>query len=218
MVLGAPQSLTFVGLAIASTSVIAALQWISASDYAATMSAYGIVTRIMTCCILPLLGLAHAMQSITGHSFGAGDMARTRSSLRTAVVLAFGYCLCIQIGLSLNPREVGALFVDDVDVVAEVGRILPVILSLFFAAGPLMMAAMHFQAIGDAGRAALLGLSKPYLFAVPLTFGLAAALGEPGIWLATPAAEVLLIALTALVLLRHGIGTPITAARVEVVI
>lgn len=61
---------------------------------------------------------------------------------------------------------------------------------------------MHFQAIGDAGRAAILGLSKPYLFAIPLTFALAGSVGEPGIWLAAPFAEVLLLGLTALVLLH----------------
>jgi Na+-driven multidrug efflux pump len=65
-----------------------------------------------------------------------------------------------------------------------------------------MMIAMHFQAIGDAGRAALLGLSKPYIFAIPLTFVLTGAFGEPGIWLAGPLAELLLFGLTALVLMQ----------------
>jgi Na+-driven multidrug efflux pump len=95
---------------------------------------------------------------------------------------------------------IGSAFVSDPVVIAEVARILPVISAGFFAAGPLMMIAMHFQAIGDAGRAAILGLSKPYLFAIPLTFALAGSVGEPGIWLAAPVAEVLLVGLTGLVL------------------
>jgi Na+-driven multidrug efflux pump len=81
-------------------------------------------------------------------------------------------------------------------VIGEVARILPVISAGFFAAGPMMMIAMHFQAIGDAGRAAILGLSKPYLFSIPLTFALAGSVGEAGIWLAAPVAEVLLLGLT----------------------
>ncbi len=67
-----------------------------------------------------------------------------------------------------------------------------------------MMIAMHFQATGDAGRAALLGLSKPYLFGIPLTFALAAMLGEPGIWVASPLAELTLLVLTISVLTQSA--------------
>jgi Na+-driven multidrug efflux pump len=108
----------------------------------------------------------------------------------------------MQIGLSIFAAPLGAVFLDDPLVISEVARILPVIGAGFFAAGPLMMVAMHFKAIGDAGRAALLGLSKPYLFAMPLTFVLAGTLGELGIWLASPLSECLLLGLTGLVLMQ----------------
>ena len=114
------------------------------------------------------------MQTITGHNFGAGAFYRSDTSLRTAVSVALVYCLALQIAMSAFAAELGAAFVTDADVVAEVARILPILSAGFFLSGPLMMLAMHFQAIGDAGRAAVLGLSKPYLFAIPLTFVLAA--------------------------------------------
>jgi Na+-driven multidrug efflux pump len=69
LALGAPQSLNFIGLALGSGAIIAALQWVEAPDYDATVSAYGIVTRLITFAFLPLLGLAHAMQTITGNNF-----------------------------------------------------------------------------------------------------------------------------------------------------
>ncbi|MCU4654261.1 MATE family efflux transporter [Roseibacterium sp. SDUM158016] len=202
LVLGAPQSLNFLGLALGSGAIIAALQWVEAPDYDATVSAYGIITRLITFAFLPLLGLAHAMQTITGNNYGAGAFRRSDASLRTAVLAAFGYCLVLQAGMTVFAAPIGAFFVSDPIVIGEVARILPVISAGFFAAGPLMMIAMHFQAIGDAGRAAVLGLSKPYLFSMPLTFALASSVGEPGIWLAAPLAEVLLVGLTALVLTR----------------
>ncbi|WP_051631370.1 MATE family efflux transporter [Afifella pfennigii] len=200
LALGAPQSLNFIGLALGSGAIIAALQWVEAPDYDATVSAYGIVTRLITFAFLPLLGLAHAMQTITGNNYGAGAFRRSDASLRTAVLAAFGYGLTLQAGMTLFAAPIGSAFVSDPIVIAEVARILPVISAGFFAAGPLMIIAMHFQAIGDAGRAAILGLSKPYLFAMPLTFALAGSVGEPGIWLAAPAAEGLLLGLTAMVL------------------
>ena len=221
LALGAPQSLNFLGLALGSGAIIAALQWVEAHDYDATVSAYGIVTRLITFAFLPLLGLAHAMQTITGNNYGAGAFHRSDASLRTAVIAAFGYCLVLQIGMTVFAELIGEAFVSAPVVVAEVARILPVISAGFFAAGPLMMIAMHFQAIGDAGRAAILGLSKPYLFAMPLTFALAGSVGEPGIWLAAPVAEVLLLGLTCLVLaqvaraqsLRWGLFTTVREVR-----
>jgi Na+-driven multidrug efflux pump len=57
-----------------------------APDYDATVSAYGIVTRLITFAFLPLLGLAHAMQTITGNNYGAGAFRRSDASLRMAVL------------------------------------------------------------------------------------------------------------------------------------
>jgi putative MATE family efflux protein len=204
LALGAPQSLNFIGLALGSGAIIAALQWVETPDYDATVSAYGVVTRLITFAFLPLLGLAHAMQTITGNNFGAGAFWRSDASLRIAGLAAFCYCLAVQTGMSVFAARIGSAFVSDPAVIGEVARILPVISAGFCAAGPLMMVAMHFQAVGDAGRAAILGLSKPYLFATPLTFALAGTVGEPGIWLAAPLAEGLLLGLTALVLTQRA--------------
>lgn len=202
LALGAPQSLNFIGLALGSTAILVALQWVETAQFDATVSAYGIITRLITFAFLPLLGLAHAMQTITGHNFGAGAFHRSDASLCLAASVAFAYCLTVQIGMSVFAGQLGAAFVTDEAVISEVARILPIMSAGFFLSGPLMMLAMHFQAIGDAGRAGLLGLSKPYLFAIPLTFVLATNVGEIGIWLAAPLAEVLLLILTFGVLMR----------------
>lgn len=202
LALGAPQSLNFIGLALGSAAILAALQWVETRQFDATVSAYGIITRLITFAFLPLLGLAHAMQTITGNNFGAREFLRSDTSLRTAITVALIYCLSLQIVMSLFAAHLGAAFVTDDTVISEVARILPLLSAGFFLSGPLMMLAMHFQAIGDAGRAAILGLSKPYLFAIPLTFVLAGQLGEIGIWLAAPGAEILLLCLTGGVLIR----------------
>jgi len=204
LALGAPQSLNFIGFSLGSAAIIAALQWVQTPNYEATVSAYGIITRVLTFGFLPLLGLSHAMQTITGNNFGAGDFARSDRSLKVAIGAAFLYCLGIQTAMMVFARQIGAGFVEDKAVVDEVARILPIIVSLFVVAGPLLIIAMHFQAIGDAPRAALLGLSKPYLFAIPLTFGLAGAVGEVGIWWSSPLAEILLLGLAVIVLGREA--------------
>ena len=208
LALGAPQSLNFIGIALGSGAIMAALQIVdrgadASQSYESKVSAYGIITRVLTFGFLPLLGLSHAMQTITGNNHGAGQWQRSNDSLKFATVAAFVYCAVLQLTMSLFATQIGAAFVDDPVVVAEVARILPVLIAMFFLSGPLMMIATYFQAIGDAGRAALLGLSKPYLFAIPLTFILAARIGEIGIWMSGPLSDVLLLMLTVIVL-GHG--------------
>lgn len=206
--LGAPQSLSFLGLALGSGAIILALQLVQSVTYAETVSAYGIATRLMTFAFLPLLGLSFALQSITGNNYGAGLWHRSDGSLRLGLLLALLYCLLAEVILVVFARSIGGWFVDDPKVINEVGRIMPLIVSMFFIAGPVMMIATYFQAIGDAGRAALLSLTKTYAFAIPLTFLLPVFLGETGIWLAGPTAEVFLLLLTWMVLSttarRHG--------------
>lgn len=200
LALGAPQSLSFLGLALGSAAIISALQWVGSAHYPDTISAYGIITRVITFTFLPLLGLSFAMQTITGNNHGAALWQRSDTSFRIALWVALLYCTLVQIVVMGWPRQIANAFVDDASVIAEVARIFPVMACVFFLVGPLMMVATYFQAIGSAAKAAVLGLTKPYVFAIPLTFILPIWFGESGIWYAGPVAEILLLGLTVVVL------------------
>ena len=204
LALGAPQSLNFVGAALASTAILAALQIARSADYATTVSAYGIITRVTTFTFLPLMGLGQAMQTITGNNHGAGLWHRVGDSFRFAAVSALVFCIGVEAVALVFAPQIGGLFVADSAVIAEVGRIMPVMLALFVISGPLLLVGVHFQAIGDAGRAAILSLTKPYLFYIPLVFVLALALGDTAIWWASPGSDLLLLGLTVIVLMRNA--------------
>ncbi len=198
--LGAPQSLNFIGLALGSAAILAALQWVQSPEYADTVSAYGIITRVITFAFLPLLGLSFAMQTITGNNYGAQLWQRSDKSLQIALWTAFIYCALIQITVASLPSQIAGAFVEDAAVISEVSRILPIMTSVFFIMGPLMMIATYFQTIGAVAKAAILGLTKPYAFAIPLTFLMPVWFGEIGIWYAGPLAELMLLGLTILIL------------------
>lgn len=220
LALGSPRSLSFIGIALGSATLIAALQIFGATDYDVTVSAYGIITRIMTFAFLPLLGMSMAMQTITGHNYGARLWRRSDACLKLGMLAAFLYCLAIQLILTSFSRSIGFWFVDDVAVVDELARIMPIMMAMFFLAGPLMIIATYFQAIGDAMRAAILSLAKPYGFAIPLTFLLPLFLGEQGIWFAGPFSEILLLATTILLLAnlsrKNGLRWGMFKAQVQI--
>ena len=200
LALGASQSLSFVGLALGSAAIMTMLQVVNSLNYEATVTAYGITTRVMTFAYLPLLGLSFAMQTITGNNYGSGQWGRSDASLRIAIGIALVYCTFVQVVTTQYAPQIGSAFVGDPVVIGEVARILPIMVVVFFLSGPLMMISTYFQAIGDAGRATILALSRTYLFAIPLTFLLPMSVGEIGIWSAGPVAEVLVLVLTIAVL------------------
>ncbi len=197
LTLGLPPSLNFLGVSIISAVVIYAIQTWARESYPETVAAFGIINRIMTFVFLPLLGLNLASQSIVGNNFGAGAFGRSNMGLKIALVSAVVYCLVNSTILVFAASAIGGIFVEDAKVVAEVGRILPIIIFTFVFFGIATILSGYFQAIGDARRAALLGLTRTYLFAIPATLCLPFLFGEWGIWYATPVSDVAMMVLTA---------------------
>ncbi|ROS05656.1 putative MATE family efflux protein [Sinobacterium caligoides] len=189
--LGAPSSLNYVGIALVSMTVIYCLKQLQLDDYNTTVSAYGIVTRVMTFIYLPLLGLGLALQTVVGHNFGARQWLRINSSIKLALLVTFLYCLGFQGIIYMLKASLGLWFVDNVDISREVANILPKLMLVYFLLGPSMMLSIFFQSIGDTRRAMLLSLAKPYLFSLPLTIILSSWFGVLGIWYAAPVAETL---------------------------
>ena len=210
LALGAPSSLGYIGLALSAGLTLFCLQLWAGDAYAVTAGAFGIITRLITFSFLPLLGLSMAFQTIAGNNYGAKMSARTNRSIVLALVLALIYCVSMELTFLATRSQIGFIFVEDGAIISEIARILPYVVMTMFVFGPLMMIGSYFQAIGDAPRAALLGLSRTYLFALPLTFLLPFWLGEPGIWYAGIIAELLVLITTVLVLLqrKRAAGNP----------
>jgi len=210
LALGAPSSLTYVGLALSSAAILYNLQVWNPVNYEATVGAYGIVTRLMVFIFLPLLGLSLAFQTITGNNVGANESERANSSIKIALSTSFVYCVILQAMTLIFRNDFGRVFVSDANIISEVARILPITTSGLFLLGPLMIISMFFQSIGDAKRASILGLTKTYCFALPLTFLLPLFFSEWGIWIAAPSTEVLGLFLTLYILnkRRQDQGNP----------
>lgn len=200
--LGAPMSLGFIGISLSSAAVIYNLSVWQTSHYVATVGAYGIVTRIMTFAYLPLMGISIAFQTICGNNFGAGLSERVARSLQIALVAALIYCATLQMLIWICSANLAALFVDDPLIISETARILPWMIGAYFLFGQMLILSGYFQALGEAWRAAVFGLSRPYLLTIPLTFLLPLAFGERGVWMVPVVAEAGMCILAVLVLSR----------------
>lgn len=202
--LGAPTSLSYLGIALSASLILYSLQIWAGDRYEVIAGAYGILTRLMTFTFLPLLGISIAFQTIAGNNYGAKEWMRSNKSIQIALIIALIYCIIIELIYLTTRNDLGFLFVDNPAIAAELARIIPYTVLLMIIFGPQMMISGYFQAIGDAPRAALLGLSKTYLFALPLTFTLPYIYGEVGIWYAGFIAEFCVALLTIAVLFQRS--------------
>lgn len=201
LALGAPLSLSFIGMALVTATVIGTLMTQGAAGSAESVAAYGIVIRILGFTFMPMMAIAMAMQSIVGNNFGARLTQRSDKALRLALAAAFTYCLAIELALFAAKSRIGAGFVEAPGVVAEVGTILAPMLTLYLSVGPVLVLALYFQAIGQPGRAAALTLTKPFLLSPLLVLGFAGLWGARALWLAFPMGDAVMLALAALLLI-----------------
>jgi putative MATE family efflux protein len=203
--LGIPAGLGYAGVALIVGSVNYNVYLWSGEESEAIVAAHGIVARLMMFAILPLVGLKLAFSAIIGNNYGAGHRQRINETITLGLRVSAAYCIIVQlVFIVMGSNDVGSVFVNNENIVQHISRILVLVTAGFFIFGPLMLISAYFQAIGHAKNAILLGISRNYIFMLPLVFLLPYFQGETGIWLAAPVADALLVLLTIFVLKRNN--------------
>lgn len=213
--LGIPMSLSHVGVALAVGVVNHGLLLWSVDNYQTLAGAYGIVLRLMTFAILPLIGFSVTLQTILGNNYGAQLHDRVDAAFSFGFRLVLVYCVVVETVLLLGSGTLAALFVPEGAMAAEATRIAHFVVAAFVLFGPVLIVSSYFQAIGRARQAIVISLSKNYLFLWPLVMALPLLKGVQGIWMSFPAADALAALLALLVFRRYShraVTTPLPAA------
>ncbi|WFE73960.1 MATE family efflux transporter [Roseinatronobacter sp. S2] len=200
--LGLPLCLSFIGMALVASTVLLAIGN-TAPAHDTYVAAYGVVTRVLGLAFLPQMAIALTTQSITGNNVGAGRMDRAHAALRLAIGCAFLWCMGVALTGMLAGETLGALFSEDQEVITAVGAIMRPMTALYAVTGPILVIAMHFQAMGHPLRTAVLTLVKPWLLTPVLIIALNTHSGLSGLWVAFPVADAALL-LVALTLIFRG--------------
>jgi len=153
---------------------------------------------------LPQMAIALATQSISGNNTGAKRPDRAQAALRLAMVAGFLWCLLVALVGLIGGHELAGWFSDDPAVTTAVAQILRPMMLVYVASAPVLVLALHFQALGQPGRTAALTLVKPWLLSPALVMLLSTILGVRGIWIAFPVADAVILAL-AIVVGRHAL-------------
>ena len=167
------------------------------------VAVYAIIGRMLMFALFPVFGVTQGFLPIAGYNYGAIQYDRVKESIYTAIKYAAIVATLVFAILMLFPASIADLFLSDrLDLPLEelqtnafVLEHAPLAMRLVFAATPIialqLIGAAYFQAVGKAIPALLLTLTRQGFFFIPLILILPYFLGELGVWLSFPIADVL---------------------------
>lgn len=181
----------------------------------ALIAVYAIIGRMLMFALFPVFGVTQGFLPIAGFNYGAKKFNRVKDSIYTAIKYAALVATLVFIVLMVFPAEIAGLFLSDrtdlplkdQEANAFVLVHAPLAMRLVFVATPIialqLIGSAYFQAIGKAVPALLLTLTRQGFFFIPLILLLPNFLGEIGVWLSFPIADVLATIVTGLYLRKE---------------
>lgn len=170
----------------------------------AAVTAMGIVFAISNLVFLTLIGMNMGMQPIVGYNIGAKLYGRVRKAEFAAIAAATAFSTFCFAAVQFFPGAFVSLFAGPSSGLGELGVYA---LRHYFILLPLMglqvLGSGFFMASGKPLKSLVLGLSRQFLFLIPLIYILPLFWKLDGVWNAQPVADGLSFFLTGVLLIRE---------------
>ncbi len=199
-ILGIPAFVQSAGLSILALIINNTLGRYGGDD---AITIYGMIFRLNSIIILPVIGVAQGFQPIAGYNYGARSFDRVRVSLRVAIFTAFCVAFCGFLIMMTIPSICLKLFISDNRLITEGSRVLRIMALFIPLAGVQITGSTFFQAIGKPTESFILGLSRQFFILIPLVVLLSRLFGVDGVWMSYPMADFLSTTLTLILLIRE---------------
>lgn len=135
------------------------------------LASIGVVQRCAMFTVLPLIGISIAIQPLLGYNYGAGLIARVRSTLGYGVLIATIIGTLMWVLIHIFPGEiVGAFGIRDDSLRDFTIFALKVQLAMLPFVGFQIVSSNYFQATGQPMKSIILSLTRQVLFLIPLLF------------------------------------------------
>jgi putative MATE family efflux protein len=158
------------------------------------VSGYGIIGYAFSIFSLIFEGIAVGTQPIIGFNYGARCYSRVALTLKMAILLCLGTGVVGFLLLSTFPEQIIRIFNPDSSELLEITlNGMEIFMFSLLAQGTVMLGSVYFQSINRVRFALFIQLGKVFLFLLPLIWILPSFMGLNGVWLATPAAEFLML-------------------------
>jgi len=175
------------------------------------ISVYGVINRVMMFILMPMFGIVQGFQPIASFNYGAKNFSRVIEVLKVSVKFLIIYSTIGVLIIQLFPGIIIKMFNNDAELISLGKVAIRIVTIMIPLVGIQIISASLFQAIGKAGPALIISMSRQTLFLIPLVLLLPKLnnLGLIGIYVAFPVADVLAILLSLYLLKRevHSLKT-----------
>ncbi len=154
------------------------------------IAAWGIIWAVVMMFFMPMFGINQGAQPIMGYNYGAGEFARVRQALKTAVAAASGFAVLGFAIMMFAPAQVVRLFnPGDVDLQVLTVHAMRICVIMMPIVGFQVVSIGYFLAVGKPRESMLVSLSRQLLFLIPAVLILPNFMGLNGVWAAIPTAD-----------------------------
>ena len=153
------------------------------------VAAVVVFNRYVTIFVFIIIGICQGMQPIVGYNYGSGRYSRLFKTFMLAAGAASVFAVIGTLGGVFNPRPIAAMFMQDEAQIECAVNCLKIALISFWAVGFQIVTTNFFQALGMAGKAVFLSLTRQIIFMIPLLFILPPVMGLDGVWSAFPISD-----------------------------
>lgn len=169
------------------------------------VAAYGIIMYISFIFAALFIGYNIGITPIIGFHFGAGDLGEQRSLLRKSLVIMGVMGLVVTLSAELLSGRLAQIFVGyDAALTALTTRAIRIYMLCFLLAGWNMFVSALFTALNNGVVSAVAAFTRALIFELGAVLLLPSLVGIDGIWWAVDLAEVLALALSAILVMRFA--------------
>ena len=160
-----------------------------------------ILQSVMQLAVIPVQGFTQGVQPIISYNFGAGKFDRVRKTYRLTIMTTFMisvvYCL-----LTVNfPTVFAGLFTSDKELLALVGKVMPIFMAGIWIFGIQMGCQTTFMGLGQAKISLFLALLRKVILLIPLALILPRCFGVMGIYYSEPISDTISAATAGIIFL-----------------
>ncbi len=155
------------------------------------VAAVGIVMRVSDFAFMPVMGVSHGLLPIVGYCFGADNFKRLWSAVKKATVGVMALLVIITIGMEIWTPQIIDIFTDDAEMMEVAVPAMRIMLSTMVLIGPSIMIVTTFQGLSKGKTALALSLIRQFIVFIPLLFLFRYLFGLTGVWLCSPASDIL---------------------------
>ena len=172
------------------------------------VASIGIINRIAMLMLMPIFGLSQGIQPIIGYNYGAKNYGRVTETLKIGIYAGTIFATLGFLLVEIFDKQIIMMFNDNPELISIGAHGMRLQLCMLPVIGFQIIGANYFQAVGKAGYAIVLSMSRQVIILIPLLLMLPGFMGINGAWLASPIADLASAIITGLFLFKefHKLG------------